>query len=123
MSFQVDPASFSNYEGLEARQERHARKLLRNDGRFAEHEKWLQKLDDEQEEQREMFTRFEALLDTLEELSKEVKNLRATLSASSSAACCVHCEVAASGERPPVRSPLRDHQQSNKEARDAQDDQ
>ena len=100
MSFQVDPASFSNYEGLEARQERHARKLLRIDGRFAEHEKWLQKLDDEQEEHREMFTRLEALLGTLDELSKEVKNLRATLSASSAASCCEHCVKAGEVEKP-----------------------
>ena len=117
----MDFASLSSDNELKERMDRHARNLLRTDVAIGGHNTWLQKLDDEQEEQKAMFMRLEDLYYTL---AREVKQLRAaTLSASSSAACCVHCEVAASGERPPVRSPLRDHQQGNKEARDAQDDQ
>jgi archaellum component FlaC len=105
MSSQVDFASLSSDNELKERMDRQTRNLLRTNRAIDGHGEWLQKLDDEQEEQKALFMRLE---DSYNRLAQDVKQLRAaTLSASSSAACCVHCEVAASDATLPVRNPFK----------------
>ena len=55
-------------------------------------------IDELQKQVDERFIYIEGLCDNL---ARDIKNLRATLSASSAASCCEHCVVAASGERLP----------------------